>query len=164
VSPLRLLCVLGVPLMALAAGVRADSYQGVAPGKANEPPRAGAVRKADTALLTWPGFQMLPNGGSRVFLQVSKDPRFEVREETGRFVVLLESTRVHLRNNRRPLETRYFNTPVRRVRVERRDKKVAVVLELRGQAVPRVRTEPGPDGTFHFLYVEFPPGEWQARD
>jgi hypothetical protein len=147
-------------VLLLGVGVRADPYQGVTPGGTHDPPRSEAVFRTSQPLMTWPGFQMLPGGGSRVFIQVSSEPRFETRDEPGRFVILLEGTGVHLRNTRRPLETRYFNTPVKRVRVERRGKQVAVILELRAEAAPRVRTKAGPDGRFHYVLVDFPAGQW----
>lgn len=151
-----------VALTALAAGmagsVRARPYQGVAPDARNDPPRAEHL--GGKRLMTWPGFQMLPDGGSRVFIQVTQEPLFETRDAPDRFVILLERTGVHLRNNRRPLETRHFNTPVKRVRVERRRQKVAVILELRAPAPPKVRTRAGEDGRFHYLMVDFPPGDW----
>jgi hypothetical protein len=145
----------------LVVGVRASPYQGVTPGSPNEPPRVDAVGRQ--RLMTWPGFQMLSDGGSRVFVQVSQEPLFETRDEPGRFVVLLERTGVHLRNNKRALETRYFNTPVKRVRVQRRRDKVAVILELRAPAPPRVHTQPGAEGRFHYVLVDFPPGDWLAE-
>lgn len=157
---------LGVAAVALAAGaaglpgsLHARPYQGVAPESPNEPPRIQGL--GQRRLMTWPGFQMLPDGGSRVFVQLTQKPLFETRDEADRFVILLDRTGVHLRNNRRPLETRHFNTPVRRVRVRGRPEgKVAVILELRAAAPPEVHVKAGADGRFHYLMVDFPPGDW----
>lgn len=156
-SPLSLFVVIA---LGLAGHVRADPYKGVTPGSAEEPPRSKRVRKAKVHLMTWPGFQMRPGGGSRVFLQTSRKPKFETSRKPGRFVVLLEKTRVHLRNNRRPLETRYFNTPVTRVKVKKRGKDLAIVLELRAEVRPKVTTKADPKGPFHYLFVDLPAGQW----
>lgn len=135
-------------------------YAGVTPGSANPPPRAAAVARARTSkLLTWPGFQATPDGGSRFFLQVSHEVELETRSAQGRFEVVLKNTRAHLRNTLRPLDTRFFSTPVDRAQVERRGRDLAVVFSLRGAITPTVSQAVG-EGGFHFVYVDFPAGDW----
>lgn len=136
-----------------------EGYPGVVPGTGNLPPRADAARRSQARLLTWPGFQARPDGVSRVFVQTSTAVAHTTSSERGRFVLLLQNTGVHLRNNRRPLETRYFNSPVSRIVVEPRGRNLAIVIELRGEATPRVYTEAGQNG-FHFVFAEFPAGNW----
>lgn len=140
----------------VGGAVRADPYRGVTPGSGGEPPRSQAARKSSGRLLTWPGFQMLPGGGSRVFVQTSRKPHYETKRKKDRVELLLEGTRIHLRNNRRPLETRFFDTPVLQVKVERRGRDLAVVVHLREEATAKVHDEPAPEGDFHFVYVDFP--------
>lgn len=86
----------------------------------------------------------------------------EVSVEAGRVVVLFRNTRIHLRNSARWLETRFFDTPVVRARLERRGRDMAFVLHLRAPASPRVSTEPAPGGAFHYVYVDFGPGAYAS--
>ncbi len=139
-------------------------YAGVTPGTANPPPRVGAVERARPAkLLTWPGFQATAGGGSRFFLQVSGPVVFESRSSEGRFELVLKNTRAHLRNTFRPLDTRFFQTPVNTAKVERRRRDLAVVFQLRGASTPNVTQGVG-EGGFHFVYVDFPPGNWATPE
>ncbi|NOY90057.1 MAG: hypothetical protein GXP55_02525, partial [Deltaproteobacteria bacterium] len=132
-------------------------YEGVTP-EAGSPPAERRVRRSRNRLLTWPGFESRPNGASRFFVQLSREVQFTTRASQGRFEVLLAGTRTHLRNTRRPLETRFFNTPVIRAKVERRGRhNLALVFELRAAVTPRVYTQPGPGG-YTFLFVDFPEG------
>jgi hypothetical protein len=131
-------------------------YAGVAPGTGHLPPRAP---RADARLLTWPGFQARPDGASRFFLQTTQPVTHRVSTEGNRVVVILENLGIHLRNNRRPLETRYFNTPVTRAHVARRGRDVALVLEMRSAMTPVVSVQPA-EGSYHYVFVEFPSGDY----
>jgi hypothetical protein len=135
-------------------------YGGVRPDDDNPPPRAKAAKalaaRGPVSVLTWPGFQVTPNG-SRFFLQTTSVPTTQRKPSEGRFEVILENARTHVRNTRRWLDTRYFPTPVRRARVERRGRRdLAFVFELRTPSTPTVSTGTGPDG-FTYLYVDWPP-------
>jgi len=143
-----------------ASGSAGDSgYDGVSPGSSNVPPRAPDPGGSGPLLMTWPGFQQRPDGASRFFLQTTGPVQVEQKNEDGRFVLLLKNTRLHLRNNRRPLETRYFNTPVSSARIERRGSDLAFVLSLRGQVTPMVSTQQGAGG-YNFVLLEFPAGSY----
>lgn len=156
----RSLCTFLVSLLitpvALGQEGASSGYPGVAPGKAQEPPSVQTIKAAKARQMTWPGFQMRPDGGSRVFVQVTEAPVFTVRREGARWVVLLKDTGIHLKTNRLPLETQFFATPVQRVRIERIKKDVAIVLELRDDATPEVRTEAAPNG-YHYVLIDFAP-------
>src|SRR5688500_2791759 len=58
--------------------VRAQSYEGVAPGSSVVPDGI-AAKPGGTALITWPGFQMLPSGASRVFVQLTVEVKPELK-------------------------------------------------------------------------------------
>jgi hypothetical protein len=131
-------------------------YAGVTPGSGNLPPRAPG---GDARLLTWPGFQARPDGASRFFVQTTQPVTHRVENESGRVVIILENLGIHLRNNRRPLETQYFNTPVTRAKVERRGRDVALVLEMRAAVTPSVSVQPA-EGAYHYLFIEFPAGDY----
>ena len=132
-------------------------YAGVAPGSANLPPRAPGP--GGSRLLTWPGFQARPDGASRFFLQTTAAVTHRVENQQGRVVIILEGVGIHLRNTRLPLETRYFNTPVTRAKVERRGRDAALVLEMRSNITPVVTVQPAEQG-YHYLFVEFPAGNY----
>jgi len=159
------LAVLATPVLAQPRVEVRDShatgdYAGVAPENQHTPPRHGAVQRSQAGtLITWPGFQMRADGGSRFFLQVSHPPQTELVRTEGRFELLVRGTSTHVRNTRRPLETRFFNTPVTRARLERRSRDLAFVFDLRADVTPTVSQQAGANG-YHFVIVDFPAGTY----
>ena len=143
-------------------------YAGVEPGEAQPPPAFGRVTRRRAArgrrseILTWPGFSPLGNGGSRFFVQTITPVVPELSVEQGRVVLLFRNTTIHLTNSRRWLETRFFNTPVLRARLERRGRHMALVMLLRpGVSLrPAVSSEAAPGANFHYVYIDFPPGAY----
>jgi hypothetical protein len=142
------------------------TYAGVEPGDGAPPPAVARIanrrrqRPQPTSVITWPGFSPLANGGSRFFVQTSDAVMPQVSVEQGRVVLLFRNTRTHLENSSRWLETAFFNTPVARARIERRGRNLAFVLHLRAAAAPQVSVEPGPSGAFHYVYIDFAPGNY----
>lgn len=143
------------------------AYEGVEPGETKPPPAYDRAlrqerRHAPVSILTWPGFSPLPDGGSRFFVQTTEPIIPELRVEEGRIVLVFPRARVHVRNSTRWLETQFFDTPVRRARLERRGRDMAFVLYLRAPATPRISSEPATaNGTsFFYVYVDFPPGHY----
>jgi hypothetical protein len=134
-------------------------YAGVTPGSEtsdNLPPKAEEIPEG-ALMLTWPGFMMRKDGGSRFFVQTSRLVHIATHESEGRFELILRNTRVYLKNNFRPLETEFFKTPVMRATVQRQGKKdVAMVFEMRAKATPTVTQEKGKDG-FNYVFVDFAP-------
>jgi hypothetical protein len=112
--------------------------------------------------LVWTGFQMTASG-SRVFLQTTEQVSFDVEEghpsKSGKstMVVRLNGCRIHMANNRRKIDTRYFPTPVSGVSARQRGHNVEVRIVLREPVSATPHAEPGPDGT-QFLVMDFPPG------
>lgn len=145
---------LGVSILSFTDGARSQGYDGVGADGSGEPPRSGALRKAKGRLITWLGFQMRADGGSRFFLQMTQKPEFSVKKSEGRIEILLQSARIYMRNNRRPLETRFFSTPVLRSRLRGRGRDVAWIFEMKSQAHPQISTGIGA-GDYHFLYADF---------
>jgi len=142
----------------VASGVRAEGYVGVTPGSESLPDNLPAA-PGEGALVTWPGFQMLPTGGSRVFVQTSAEVVPELKREGDHWHVVLTGVALPPGNARLPLDTHYFNTPVRSVRTLARGAAVIVVLEMRAKLKPVVRTERAPSG-YYFTYLEFPAGNF----
>jgi hypothetical protein len=146
-------------VLAFAAPLSAQSYEGVVPGSDVIPDRiAGAPGQG--SLVTWPGFQMLADGGSRVFIQSTIEVTPELKRDVGdSWQLVLPGMSLPAGNARLPLDTHFFNTPVRNVRALARGNGVVIVLDMRAKLKPNVRTERAANGYF-FTYLEFPAGNF----
>jgi hypothetical protein len=140
--------------------VRAQSYVGVVPGSDALPENLAAA-PGGAALVTWPGFQMLPDGGSRVFVQTSTEVTPELKRDGNgdNWQLVLSGVALPQGNARRPLDTHFFNTPVKSVRTHARGATVSLLLEMRAKLKPILRTERAANGYF-FTYLDFPPGNF----
>lgn len=138
-----------------------QKYDGVVPGPVGKNPLPAAPKGGPH--LVWTGFQMTATG-SRVFLQTTEPVQFDLNEGAAKksshstLAVLLRGCRIHMANNRRKIDTRFFATPVSGVsaRQRGRDVEIRVVMRERAEAVPH--SETGPDGT-QFVVLDFPPGK-----
>jgi hypothetical protein len=136
-------------------------YDGVVPGSNAKNPLPAALGVGSH--LIWTGFQLTATG-SRVFLQTTEPVQFEVKEGHGAkggkslVVVVLRKCRIHMANNRRKIDTRFFATPVSGLSARQRRGDVEVHLALREAASVTPRSEAGPGGT-QFLVMDFPPGK-----
>ncbi len=144
---------------AAAVSAQAPGYGGVVPGTGNLPETVTA-RPGGESVVTWPGFQLLPDGGSRVFVQTTVEVKPELKRVGSSWLLTLPGCSLPQGNVRLPLDTQYFNTPLTSVRAKAIDGGVGIVLDVRDRAEPRVRTEKGPNG-FFFVYVEFAPGQYK---
>lgn len=145
-----------------AVPLPAEAYKGMAPGSTAKNPLP-PPKKTDPTQLVWTGFKMVGDK-SQVFLQTTRELTFEVgtpsaAKKGGKasLSVFLRNCRIHLRNNQRPLDTRYFATPVIAFKARQKRKDVELTFQLKEPATAVPRTESGPDGT-QFLVLEFPPG------
>lgn len=143
-----------------------SEYSGVTPGSPNPPPRVARLRARTrtaraqpAAIISWPGFQMQPGGGSRFFVETTGPVTTELHPSTGRIEIVFHDTAIHLENSRRWLETQYFETPVLRARLERRRRDMVLVMQLRTAAMPSLTTGPGSSG-FTFTYIDFAAGHY----
>lgn len=138
-----------------------QKYDGVVPGPSGKNPLPAAPKAAGPHLV-WTGFQMTANG-SQVFLQTTAPVQFDLDEgRTGKsgkstLSVRLEGCRIHMANNRRKIDTRYFATPVAGVSARQKGRNVEVRIALREVANAVPHSEAGPDGT-QFIVLDFPPG------
>jgi hypothetical protein len=132
------------------------TYAGVVPGASATP--AVPVAKTETKpMITWPGFQMRPDGTSRVFIQSTTALSPQPSAAGPKFSVHLPGAKIAGNTNKLPLETRFFNTPVSRVNIEQQRDGVTLVLDLRAEVSPVVSSERGPTG-YYFLYIDLPKG------
>ena len=143
------------------AAPAAAVYKGLAGPEAHNPlPQP----KSDPPRLIWTGFKMAGDR-SEIFLQTTREVVHELgtgkSARPGSLTLLLRNCRIHLRNNARKIDTRFFATPVESVSARQRKKDVELQIALKDAAVPEIRVQPGPDGT-HFVVVSFPPGHAAA--
>lgn len=104
-------------------------------------PHARRRLKFDPAapIATFPGFRMLPDGRSLVFVSVSKVVGVEVRRSGNRVAYVLSGADVAVRNNTNALVTTWFDTPLSRARLQPAKGGAQLVLELREAADPTYR-------------------------
>lgn len=137
-------------------------YQGVVP----EPEARNPLPhpRSDPPRLIWTGFKMAGER-SEIFLQTTRPVEHELAPATGKAAdkragslsVLLRNCRIHLRNNARKIDTRYFATPVQGVSARQRRRDVELTISLKDAVVPDIRVQTGLDGT-NFLVLSFPAG------
>jgi hypothetical protein len=153
-------------LLALSAtlgGVgKAQEYAGVVPGSAHGAVATSPSGARGKPVVTWPGFQVLLDGGTRVFVQTSGPVQPELQAVGSNWQVVIPGVALPRGNVRLPLDTHFFNTPVNNARLTPKSSHtVALVLEMRAKVTPRLRTESGPNG-FFYTYVEFPAGTYES--
>ena len=130
-----------------------SAYRGVVPGGTKAPPHA--PKKKNPVRVTWTGFQMREDGGSRVFVQLTADAPFQVTEVGSALHVTIKGARLNLRNNGRPLDTHFFATPVKSIHATEKGGEVVLVIECKGHANHSEKTES--QGGYQFLMIDFPP-------
>jgi hypothetical protein len=137
------------------------TYAGVKAG-GDQKPEINVDAKPGTtpAQITWPGFQMQPDGSSRVFVQSTAPLNSQAAMTSStQLVVDLGDAKVAGPNNRRPLDTSFFNTPVTRVTFKSAQKRIILELTLRAPVQPRITSDQAKSG-FYFVYIDFPPGKY----
>jgi hypothetical protein len=115
---------------------------------------------SNVAVATYPGFQMRDDGGSRVFVNLTKSVDVEEHKAAGVVTYLLKGARVVHRNNENALVTVLFNTPVTRAKLTDAPghKGILLVIDLRGDASPTYKLDTA-DGATR-LIVDFPQGQY----
>ncbi len=145
----------------------ATTYQGVAPG--HGAPVGRRPRHGRTPLVTWLGFQPLPGGAARIFVQIDREVPTAQQIQAGALVISLEGARAAHSNMRRFLDTRFFPTSVERVALEparrrpgtrrRAPQGLELIVRFKGPAAPRrelaAAMAPAKDG-FTYLIVDIP--------
>lgn len=148
-----------LPTEVAGGSAHAQAYNGVAPGS-NVVPDGIAARPGGMALVTWPGFQMLPSGVSRVFVQLTVEVKPELKRSGASWQLILPGVALPPGNARLALDTSFFNTPVTSVRSKKHKNDVIVQLDMRTKQEPTLRTEKAATGYF-FVYLEFPVGNYK---
>ncbi len=110
-------------------------------------------------IATLPGFAMLPEGGSRLFVEITQPVQIDEHKSRGKLTYVLHGAHVALRNNENPLVTVHFNTPVSRARLVPVGHDLHFIVDLRAAATPTWKGSAGKDGTF-VLTIDFPKGSY----
>ena len=115
----------------------------------HDPTRRYWKRKVDpdAPQATFPGFRMLPDGTSQIWVTLSKKASVEEHAVAGRVTYVIAGAWVPTWNNTHPLVTTHFNTPLTRARLVPAKEGVELVVELREEAKPAQTVEDGPRGT-----------------
>ncbi|MEO8799217.1 MAG: hypothetical protein ABI551_15110 [Polyangiaceae bacterium] len=129
---------------------------------AAKPPKHVA-RHARGAIATLPGFQMLPEGGSRLFVELTASVTVEERAVAGGLTYVLKNARIDKRNNENALITVHFNTPVTRARLLPSGHDLHFVVELRQNVKPTWKLVPAKDGA-SVLQIDFAGGSYLPND
>ena len=137
---------------------RPEEYGGVTPGVASLAPgfrRMARLGSTRVPVVAWPGFQMVPSG-SRVFVAMTRPA--VITETRGPLLRTFHITGGHiaLSNNRRPLITEAFDTPMGRAFLRPVRGGIDLVVQMRAEVEHRMSQEVGPQG-LNFVYVDFPP-------
>lgn len=127
---------------------------------ASRRPRASRRSRAPRIVASFPGFRMNPDGTSRCFVHLSSNVEATTRSSPRRFEVTLPGAVVLVRNHLHPLETRFFDTPMLRAKLERRGRgNLALVVELRADVTPTMHVDPSSGGGVDVV-VELPAGDF----
>ncbi len=119
-----------------------------------------AVRaKPQTPDAIMPGFEMLADGSSQLFVELSKPVPYDTKTSRGGIVYVLKGAHVDKRNNFNPLVTVHFNTPVTSARLVPHGKDLWFVIDLRASVQPSVTMDAAKDGGA-VLRIGFPSGSY----
>jgi hypothetical protein len=121
--------------------------------QASPRPRPGAP------VATFPGFRLLPGGGSRISVELTKNVGVEERRIEGAIIYTLRGAQVLSRNNKNALITTHFATPVARARLVPSGTDVQLVIDLRKAVETTHQVVAGENATAR-LEIDFPPGDY----
>jgi hypothetical protein len=131
--------------------------KGKAKGKARR--HSAAAVNTTGPVATFPGFRILENGMSRVYVDLTGSVPVEEHAAQGSLTYVLKGARVLSRNNRNPLITTHFSSPVARARLVPAGGDLELVIDLRGATTPAHRIVADAGGKAR-LEVDFPAGNF----
>ncbi len=117
-------------------------------GKRTAPTRRFRVPAVDWSkpVATYPGFMMLPDGRSTVWVQVNRAVDVSVERRGRTVVVTLPTVQVSVLNNTNPLVTAHFPTPLVKAHLRRTTPGAQLVLEFREEVQVHHEVLSGPRG------------------
>lgn len=117
------------------------------------------ARPGDAAVATFPGFRLLPDGRSRIYVELTRSVSVDERRAEGMLIYVIRDARVPVRNNRNALITTHFATPVGRARLLKAGRDVELIIDLRKNASATQKVVAGENGGAR-LEVDFPAGDY----
>jgi hypothetical protein len=146
------------------AGPPSATAPGGGSGQARKPPRkhaaAGKPVVRTGLVATLPGFELLPDGGSRLFVELTKTATVTEKREARTLTYVIQGARVDHRNNENALVTVHFNTPVSRARLFPARGNLVFSVELRADTTATWRMTDSADGSASVLQIDFPKGSF----
>jgi hypothetical protein len=121
-----------------------------------------AIPAAGGPVATLPGFEMLAEGGSRLFVELSQSIQIEERHARGTLTYVLKNAHVTVHNNQNPLVTVHFNTPVTSARLVPSGRDLLFIIDLRAAVTPTWKLNPGKEGSA-VLNIDFPKGSYVSQ-
>lgn len=101
-------------------------------------------------------------GAGEIVIQTSGEVELEARNDGAQPLFVLKRCRALRPNDRRPLDTRFFDSPVTGVTLRRRGADLQISVSLRAQSTTSPRKEHGPGNTWYWI-LSFPPGTTADR-
>ena len=166
--------VLGIALAAAPAAAQegdrlheVGEYGGVKAGVPQTTDKGKPIKKASPGTLAWVGFEA-KDGVGHIFLQSAGEISYEQGGSARTVIIHLTGVKRLGRQVRRPLETRYFDSPVgrvtvKKVRARKATKKHAaqkagyeVRIVLKQEAPVSIRSATESDGYF-YVYIDVGP-------
>lgn len=130
---------------------------------ARRAPVARAAPRRAGPVATFPGFEQLHDGGSRLFVHLSQSVPVEERRAAGTVTYVLKGAHLRVHNDANALVTVHFNTPVFRARLAPQGNDLHFILELRSAASPTFKVQDNQDKTAT-LQIDFPKGDFLRGD
>ena len=121
--------------------------------------RADARPRPGAPVATFPGFRLLPSGGSRIYVELTKNVNVDEKKTNGALVYTLRGAQVLSRNNKNALITTHFATPVARARLIPAGVDLDLVIDLRKAVDATHQIVAADNGTVR-LEIDFPPGDY----
>ena len=140
-----------------------DSKRHKADGSAPKTRTRARVHHVAGPIATLPGFLLLPEGGSRLFVELTQNVAVEEKPVAGGITYVLKGAHVVKRNNENALVTVHFNTPVTRARLLPAGGDLHFVIELRQNVKPTWKLVPAKDGAA-VLQIDFPGGSFLPHE
>lgn len=115
--------------------------------------------RVDASIATFPGFRVLPDGKTQLYVELSRPCSVNERRQGGTLVYVLRGARVVAKNNKNALITTHFPTPMDRARLRSAGEDLEVVIDLRADVSASYEVVPSEGGTAR-LQVTFPAGSF----
>lgn len=137
-------------LLLACAAPQAWGGQGGAHQVAGRNPSAHLHRRARAARLLGTAFHTR-GGAGEIVIQTSGEVELEAHGEGADPVFILKRCRVLRPNDRRPLDTRFFDSPVTGITLRRRGVDLRITVSLRAPSTTVPRKERGPGDSWYWV-------------